>query len=90
MPLIKPRNITKEFQKKAIQCHGNFYGSDTFSMVILSTKKQCSIFLKGFRFLENLFQIKVLKTFKVSSICHIKTCRSLKRKAILDFPSTVC
>ena len=25
-PLIKPRNITKEFQQKAIQFHGTFHG----------------------------------------------------------------
>ena len=27
------------------------------------------------------FKIKVLKTFKISSDCQIKTCRSLKRTA---------
>ena len=32
---------------------------------------------------------KVLKTFKVPIDCHVKTCRSYKRRAILKIPSTV-
>ena len=35
------------------------------------------------------FKVKVLKTFKTSSDCHIKTYRSLKRRAILKIPATV-
>ena len=50
---------------------------------------------KGFRFSENFFQnyckfvSKVLKTFQISSDCHIKACRSLKRRAILKILSTI-
>ena len=34
-------------------------------------------------------KVKVLKTFKISSDCPIKTCRSLKRRAFLKIFSTV-
>ena len=40
-------------------------------------------FEKGFRFTENVFKVKVLKTFKISPDCQLKTLRSLKRKVIL-------
>ena len=30
-----------------------------------------------------------MKAFKISSVCYIKTCRSLKRRAILKIPSIV-
>ena len=60
------------------------YGNDALSILALSTKKRFSSDLeKGFRFPENLFQVRVLETFKVSTDCHIKTCRSLKRRAFL-------
>ena len=35
------------------------------------------------------FKVKVLKSFKFCSDCHIKTRRSLKRRAILKIPSIV-
>ena len=35
------------------------------------------------------FKVKILKTLKISGGCHIKTCRSLTRRAILKIPSTV-
>ena len=55
-----------------------------FSMLMLSTKKRSSSFLKKvFVFQKICFGVKVLKNFKISTVCHIKTCRSLKRKAIL-------
>ena len=57
---------------------------------MLSTKKRYSSFLKKFFvFLKIQFRIKVLKTFKISSDCHIKACRSLKWSAILKIPNTV-
>ena len=40
------------------------------------------------RFPEN-FRLKVLKTYKTSSDCHMKTWRSLTRRAFLKNPSTV-
>ena len=47
-------------------------------------------FEKGFHFLENLFQsYKVLKMIKIFTDHHIKTCRSLKRRAVLKIPGTV-
>ena len=44
---------------------------------------------KFFVFQKNCFKVKVLKTFRISSDFHIKTCQSLKRRAILKIPSTV-
>ena len=57
------------------------------SILVPSTKKQYSSFLKSLRFSENLFQsYQVLKSFKISSGCHIKACRSLKWRAIFKIP----
>ena len=65
------------------------YGNGAVSILILSIKKQCSRFFKKvFIFQKICFKVKVLKTLKMSSDCHIKICRSLKRSAILKIPST--
>ena len=64
-----------------------FYGDDAFSILVLSTKKLYSSSLrKVFTFQKFCFKFKVLKLFKISTNCHITTCRSLKRRVI---PSTV-
>ena len=64
-------------------------GNDVFSVSVVSTKKRYSSFSKkGFRFPENLFQkicFKVLKSFETFTDCHIKTCRSFKRRAKYRF-----
>ena len=39
-----------------------------------------------FIFQKICFKVKVLKTFKISTDCHIKTCRSLKERTILKIP----
>ena len=54
-------------------------------------KKRYSSFLeKVFVFQKICFKVKVLKTFETFTDCrHIKTCRYLKRRAILKIPSTV-
>ena len=49
---------------------------------------QPPVFLKKI-FVFHKICIQVLKTFKIFSDCHIKTCRSLKRRGILKIPSTV-
>ena len=68
----------------------SFVCNDAFSILVLSTKKLYSSFLKKvFVFLKICFKVKVLKTSKVFTDCHIKTCWSLKRRAILKIPSTV-
>ena len=54
------------------------YGNDVFSVFVLSAKKRYSS-----------FKVKVLKTFKISTDCHMKTCWSLKRRAILKIRGTV-
>ena len=42
-----------------------------------------------FAFQKICFKVQVLKPFKISTDFHIKTCWSLKRRAILKIPSTV-
>ena len=62
------------------------YGNDAFSILVLSTKKRYSSFLKKvFVFQKICFKVKLFKFF---TGCYIKTCRSLKRRAILKIPST--
>ena len=65
-------------------------GNDVLSILVVSTKKQYSSFLKKvFVFQEICFEVKVLKTFEPFTDCHIKTCGSLKRRAVSKIPSTV-
>ena len=65
------------------------YWNDVFSILVLSIKKQYSSFLKrGFVFQKIYFKVKVLKMFK-NAYCHVKTCQSLKQRAILKMPSTI-
>ena len=65
-------------------------GNDVFSILMVSTKKLYSSFSKRvFVFQKICFKVKVLKKFETFTDCHIKTCRSLKRRAILKVPSTV-
>ena len=62
---------------------GSFFQNVVFSILVFSTKKRYSSFEKGFH-----FSVQVSKMFKIFSDCHIKTCRSLKRRAFLKIPST--
>ena len=65
------------------------YGIDAFSILVLSTEKRYSSYLKKvFVFQKICFKVKVLKSFKTFTDCRIKTCRPLKRRAILKIPST--
>ena len=63
------------------------YGTVAFWIFVLSTKKRYSNFVKKV-FQKICFKIKALKTFEISSDCHIKTHRTLKRRAILKTAST--
>ena len=66
------------------------YRKDAFSILVLSTKKGYSSFSNKVLVFQKLcFKVKVLKTFTISSDCHIKTYWSLKRRDILKIPSTV-
>ena len=59
-------------------------------ILVFSTKKLCSSFLKTVFVFQNIcFKVKVLKIFETFTDCHIKPCRSLKRRAILLIPSVV-
>ena len=67
-----------------------FNGNDVFSILVLSTKNRYSSFLKKvFVFQKICYKVKVLKTFKISTDCHVKTCRSLKWRAVLKILSNV-
>ena len=76
---------------KAIR-HGKdmpIYQSHLNTLSVPLIKNRYSNFLeKVFVFQKIFFKVKVLKTFKISSDCYIKTCRSFKWKAILKFSST--
>ena len=66
------------------------YEKDAFLILVLSARKRYSSFLKQvFVFEKICFKVKVLKTFRIFTDSQIKTCRSLKRRAILKIPSTV-
>ena len=66
------------------------YENDALSILVLSTKKRYSSFLKkGFIFEKIDFKVKLLTTLKISTDCHIKTCWSLKRRGIFKIPITI-
>ena len=66
------------------------YENDAFLILELWVKKRCSGFLKKVFVLQKIcFKVKVLKTFKIITDCHIKTCQSLKQRAISKISSTV-
>ena len=57
------------------------------SILVLSTKKGYSSFLKSvYVFQKIYFKVKVLKSFKIPSDCHIKAWRSLEWRAIVRIP----
>ena len=60
----------------------------TFNLSTFNQKRQFSFLEKVFLLQEMYFKVKVVKTFKISSGCHKKTYRSLKRRAILKIPIT--
>ena len=60
------------------------YGNDAFDLYF-ELGNGIPVFEKAFRF----FKFKVLKSFKISTDCHIKTCRSLRRRTILEIPGIV-
>ena len=71
----------------------DLYGNVVFSILVLSTKERCPSFLKNVFLFQKIFsKAEVLKVFKIFIDCstdyHIKTCRSLKRRAILRIPKT--
>ena len=61
------------------------YGNVVFSILVPSTKRYSNFLKKIFVFQKICFKVKVIKTFKISTDYHWKTCRSLKRKAITVF-----
>ena len=63
------------------------YGNGAFLILLLSTKKRYSSFLKRIYVFQKIcFKFKVLKTFKTSNDCHIKTCRYRKRRGYFEEP----
>ena len=78
------------FRVNTVFFRTDLYENAASSILIFSTKKRFFSVLKNvFVFEKICFKFKVLKTFKTFSECHIKTYRSLKRKAILKIRSTV-
>ena len=64
-----------------------WYGNDAFSILLFSTNKGYFSFVnKVFVFQKIYFKVRVLKTFKIFTDCYIKTCQSLKQRAILKTP----
>ena len=66
------------------------YGNGAFLILVLSTKKRYSNFLKRVCVFRKIyFTVKVLKMFEILTDCHIKTCRSRKRRAVVKIHSTI-
>ena len=66
-----------------------WYGNDAFSMLVLSTKKRYSCFLKKvFIFQKICFKVKVLKTFKVFTAFQIFGIRSYRTNSQNSPPLT--
>ena len=59
-----------------------------FNRSTLNLKMVFQFFKKVLTAQKNHFKVKVLKTFKISRDCHIKTCWSLKWRAVLKIFST--
>ena len=74
---------TPHFTASILASHkGVLYENMTFSIIVLSTKRQCWFFL-FFIFQKTLFKVTALKTFIIFSDCHMKICQSLKQRAVL-------
>ena len=67
----------------------DLYGNGVFSILMLQLKTVLQFFEKGFVFRKICFKVKVLKSIKIFTDRHIKTCRSLKQRPILKIPNTV-
>ena len=66
------------------------YGNDAFSLLVLTTKKRYSNFLKKVLVFQKIC-FKVKKYWNRSKFPQFvtKTCRSLKQRAIFKIPSTI-
>ena len=61
-----------------------WYRNVAFSIIVLSSKKRHSSFLKKDLFFQKTcLKAKVIRTLKIPSDYRVKICRSLERKAIL-------
>ena len=88
--MIGPFLFTILFLLTLVSDMAILYGNDAFSILVLSTKKPHSGFLKKVLVFQKIyFKVKATKTFTIPTDCHIKTCRSLKRRAISIIPNTV-
>ena len=66
------------------------YGNVAFPIIVRSSKKHCSSFLKkDLVSQKTCFKVKEIKTLKITSDYHLKTCRSLERRTILKIPSPI-
>ena len=86
---IAPFLLPVLFVLKLVSDRAVLYENVAFSIIVLSTKKQNSGFLKRVCVFQKIcFKVAVLKTFEISTDCHIKVWQSLKRRAFLKMPST--
>ena len=60
-----------------------------FKSYSFQLKNSTAVFWQRFSSFKKIFKVKVLKTFKVSGICHVKTYRSFNLRVILKIPSAV-
>ena len=61
-------------------CYGSFVWKwCVFNLSAFSLKTVLQFLKKVFIFKKICFKVKVLKAFKISTDCHIKTCRSLNK-----------
>ena len=76
--------LTSVFSKAAL------YGNVALSIIVLSSKKHCSSLLKkDLVFQKTCFKVKIIKTLKIPSESHVKTCQSLEQRAVLKISSTI-
>ena len=69
--------LTSVFSKAVL------YGNVALSIIVLSSKKHCSSLLKkDLVFQKTCFKVKVIKTLKILSESHVKTCQSLEQRAV--------
>ena len=75
-------NVLIIVDKSTIKWNSSAYKRRNIDIWVVATSNQ-----KVFVFQKICFKVKVLKTFKISIKRHIKTCRFLKRRAILKIRS---
>ena len=83
--LYSPFYLSEHWPLRELDCMEMLCFQSQYSELKIGTP----VFCKGFCVFQKIcFKGKVPKTFKISSLYHIKTCRLLKWRAVLEIPST--